>query len=99
MNELTLQDIFCFVCGSIIVYRCGEHVEMMRWHSNHLIRLAYWSLSVGGAALVFSAVSADTWLRPLGWICVVAGVTVLCLFDRRAALDHEREQRREPSAG
>ena len=98
MDHLAL-DVFCFVCGTIIVYRSGEHIEMMRWGSNHLVRLAYWALSVGGAALVFSGVASEPWLRPLGWSCVVAGVTVLCIFDKRRALDERIEQRREPSAG
>lgn len=97
MNELNLLDVLCFVCGAVIVFRCGEHVEMMRWHSNHLIRFAYWALSVGGAALAFSVVASE--LRTLGWSCVVVGVAVLCMFDRRSALDPDVEQRREPSAG
>lgn len=97
--ELAL-NVFCFICGAVIVYRCGEHIEMMRWTSNHLVRLAYWALSVGGAALVFSTLDREPWFRSLGWISIVGGVTLLCVFDRRGALNSRAERRcdRSPAA-
>lgn len=98
MSELAL-NIFCFICGGVIVFRAGEHIEMMRWSSNHAVRVAYWALAVGGLALVFSPLSAEPWLRPLGWIASVAGVTLLCIFDRRAVLDSECERARDRAAG
>lgn len=92
MRELLL-NVFCFACGAVIVYRGGEHVEMMRWTSNHLVRLAYLLLVICGAALMFSALDPDPGLRHLGLLGVVSGVALLAAFDRRSTLGPHENRR------
>jgi hypothetical protein len=90
-----ILDIVGFFAGLVLVYRAGAHIEHMRWRTNHVVRLAYWAISIGGAALVFAPFSqyeGDWWLQDIGWSAVVVGVAVLFLFDRR---DYAREREHE----
>jgi len=91
---IELLDLFCMICGVVIVYKSAPHIEMMRWRSNHIIRFAYWSLCVGGASMFCSGFSNEPWLRTIGWSMVVAGTALLSMFDKRRPVGIEYDEQR-----
>lgn len=86
-----ILDVLGVLCGLVLVYRAGEHIEKMSARSNHLVRAAYYELVVGGAALVAAPFAHDVdWMKPLGLFLVVSGAAILFAFDRRRSEDREK---------
>ena len=85
-----------FVAGLVFVYRAGPHIEAMTARSNHVVRIAYYAIAVGGAALVLTPLANEEWMRPFGWAVALAGAAILFIVDRRRSSakgqDHYRSE-------
>ena len=80
-----------FLAGLVLVYRAGSHIEAMNRRSNHFLRLAYYMIAVGGAALILAPFAQDEeWMQTFGWMLASLGLAILFVFDQRRPGGHEK---------
>lgn len=70
------------IIGAIMLIKAGHHLDRMSISTNHFIRLAYYLIAIGGAALVLAPFS-DRWMLELGWLLVGTGAAIFMLYGRR----------------
>lgn len=86
-----LHAVF-FLIGIVLVYRAGAHIEAMSARSNHLVRIGYYAVAVGGMALVLAPFTIEEWMRQFGLVAVLIGTGLLFCFDRRKVIDRDSER-------
>ena len=91
-----ILDGLGFIAGLILVYRAGARIESMTWRSNHLMRIGYYAVALGGAALILAPMADEDWLQSFGFIAATFGGAMLLAFDKRRPVGSER---RGPPSG
>lgn len=70
--------------GFVLVIQAGGHLDRMTRHTNHFIRIGYYLLTVGGAALIMGPFAeSEPWLIELGWLLLGIGACIFMVFGRR----------------
>lgn len=81
MIDLTLQAMG-LVAAAVIFWRVEPVLNIMAPHCRLLVRLAFWLLAVGAAALAVCIVFRE-YVPPLAFVATVLGVALLLISERR----------------
>lgn len=77
----------CFFIGLVITVNSVGALDHMNGKTNHLMRLAYFLMSVGGMSLVIAPFAkTEPWLAEFGIVSALLGVCLVTIFGRRERL-------------
>jgi predicted tellurium resistance membrane protein TerC len=71
------------IFGFVLVIQAGGHLDRMTAATNHLVRVAYYLLTVAGGALIIAPFAEEWWMMELGWLLFGAGACIFLLHGRR----------------
>ncbi len=81
MIDLTLQAIG-LIAAAVVFWRAEPILNVMAPQCRFFVRLAFWLLAVGAAALIVCIVARD-YVPPLAYVATVAGIALLLVSERR----------------
>lgn len=83
-NVTLFAQVLGVLIGFVLVIKAGGHLDRMTHRTDHMIRVGYIILAIGGGALVLGPFAHDApWMLELGWLLCGCGACLFLLYGRR----------------